>query len=96
MIDAIATTRTLPWPAALPRRCPRVLARGTVARQAVRHGIRGAVQGMCVSAAVMAAAGAVGASRGPVVLTEPAHQQTGQLHVLSAITTGVARAGTSR
>jgi hypothetical protein len=75
MIDAIASTRTLPWPTALPRRRARVLAPGTTARRAVRHGIRGAVQGMCMAAAVMAAAGAVGASRGPVVLTEPGHEQ---------------------
>jgi hypothetical protein len=96
MIDAIATARTLPWPTALPRRRPRILARGTVARQAVRHGVRGAIQGLCLSAAVMAAAGAVGASRGPVVLTEPAHQPTGQLHVLSATSAGLARTVPSR
>jgi transposase InsO family protein len=78
MIDAIAATRSLPWPTAPPRRRPRVVARGTIARQAVRHGVRGAIQGLCLSAAVMAAAGAVGASRGPVVLTEPGHQPTAQ------------------
>jgi hypothetical protein len=74
MIDAIATTRSLPWPARLPRqRTRRLLAPGTRARAAARHGLRGALQTMCLSAAVMAATGAVGASHGPVELNQPAH-----------------------
>jgi hypothetical protein len=94
MIDAIATPHALPWSTALPRRRPRVLLRGTVARQAVRHGIRGAIQGMCMAAAVMAAAGAVGASHGPVMLTEPAHQQSAQTLVVTGM--GLADKVTSR
>ncbi len=79
MIDAIATTRALPWPTALPRQRRRaLLAPGTQARTAARHGVRAALQAMCLSAALMAAAGAVGSSRGPVELSEPApaHQHT--------------------
>ncbi len=73
MIDAITTTRALPWPSALPRQRRRaLLAPGTRARAAARHGVRAALQAMCLSAALMAAAGAVGASRGPVELSEPA------------------------
>ena len=75
MIDAIATTRTLPWQTSLPRRRTRVLAPGTRARAAARHGIRSAIQAMCLSAALMAAAGAVGGSHGPVELSEPAPAQ---------------------
>jgi hypothetical protein len=75
MIDAIATTRTLPWPVSFPRRRSRLLAPGTRARAAARHGLRSAIQAMCLSAALMAAAGAVGASRGPVELSEPAPAQ---------------------
>jgi hypothetical protein len=75
MIDAISTTRALPWPHRLPRRQTRLLAPGTRSRAAARHGLRGALQTMCLSAAVMAAAGALGASRGPVELQEPAPSQ---------------------
>jgi hypothetical protein len=82
MIDAIATTRSLPWPTALPRRRARRLASNTRARQAARHGLRGALQGLFMTAAVMAAAGAVGGSRGPVVLTDPG--QTGALQVAAS------------
>ena len=77
MIDAIATTRSLPWPARLPRQRTRLLAPGTRARAAARYGMRGALQAMCLSAALMASAGAVGASRGPVELNEPAQAQGG-------------------
>ena len=100
MIDAIATTRALPWSARQPRRRSRLLAPGTPARAAARHGLRGALQAMCLSAAVMAAAGAVGSSRGPVELNEPAHVQ-GSAPVLVQggawqVSTGVAPRGTWR
>lgn len=90
MIDAIATTRTLPWHTSLPRRRTRVLAPGTQARAAARHGIRSAIQAMCLSAALMAAAGAVGGSHGPVELSEPAPAQhhTGALVQVVGTQTG--------
>ena len=62
--------RALPWPGALSRREPRRVVLGATGKQAVRHGIRGAIQASCLSAAVLAAAGVLGA-RGPVVLSEP-------------------------
>lgn len=100
MIDAIATTRSLPWPAALPRRrSRRLLAPGTQARAAARHGIRSALQALCLSAALMAAAGAVGGSRGPVELSEPApaHQHTAaQMVVSTPAGVGLAQTVTSR
>ena len=72
MLGTYTDTRSLPWPVALPRRRavpkPRL---GQAGRGAVRHGIRGAIQTTCLAAALMAAAGVVGASRGPVVLSEP-------------------------
>lgn len=45
----------------------------------VRTGLRGAVQATCLAAAVLAAAGAVGSSRGPVVLDTP-QQATATVH----------------
>jgi len=100
MIDAIATTRALPWPGALPRRRSRLLAPGTPARAAARHGLRSAIQAMCLSAALMAGAGAVGASRGPVELSEPApaHHTAAQVQVVANATIGarLAPTGTSR
>jgi hypothetical protein len=96
MIDAIATTRALPWPtrpAALPRRRTRVLAPGTRARAAARHGLRGALQTLVLAASLMAAVGAVGSSRAPVELNQPpAH--TGAVVVLDSA--GLAARGTSR
>jgi len=82
MIDAIATTRSLPWPARQPRRRSRLLAPGTRSRAAARHGLRGGLQAMCLSAALLAATGALGSSRGPVELNQPAH--TG-VHVSTAV-----------
>ncbi|HZS13470.1 MAG TPA: hypothetical protein VFC09_02620 [Candidatus Dormibacteraeota bacterium] len=84
MIDAIASTRALPWPGSVPRRRTRLLAPGTPARAAARHGLRGALQTLVLSAALMAAAGTVGASRGPVELNEPAHAASGTAAVLLA------------
>ena len=100
MIDAIAASRSLSWPARLPRRRSRLLAPGTRARAAARHGLRGALQAMCLSAAVMAAAGAVGSSRGPVELNEPAHALGSAPVLVQAIawraSSGLAERGTSR
>jgi hypothetical protein len=103
MIDAISTTRALPWPTSVPRRHARraLLAPGTQARAAVRHGLRGAVQTMCLSAAMMAAMGALGASRGPVELQQPApaQQHTAALvgaGAASQVSTGVAAGVPSR
>jgi hypothetical protein len=100
MIDAIATTRALPWSAPRPSRRARLLAPGTPARAAARHGLRGALQAMCLSAAVMAAAGAVGSSRGPVELNEPAHAQGAAPAPVQGIawqaSTGLAGKGTWR
>jgi hypothetical protein len=77
MIQAAATPRALFWPIALPRRRVRRAVQRSTARQAVRQGLRASLQTTCLAAAVLAAAGAVGASRGPVVLTDPA--QVGSL-----------------
>jgi hypothetical protein len=100
MIDAIAASRSVPWPARLPRRRSRLLAPGTRARAAARHGLRGALQAMCLSAAVMAAAGAVGSSRGPVELNDPARAQGSALVLVPGIawqpSKGLAERGTSR
>ena len=100
MIDAIATTRALPWPASLPRHRRRVLAPGTRARAAARHGLRSAIQALALTAALMAGAGAVGASRGPVELSEPApaHHTAAQVQVVANAPIGarLAAKGTSR
>ena len=100
MIDAIATTRALPWTTALPRRRSRLLAPGTPARAAARHGLRSAIQAMCLTAALMAGAGAVGASRGPVELSEPApvHHTGAQVQAMAnaSTTARLAWTGTSR
>jgi hypothetical protein len=100
MIDAIASTRALPWPTRLPRRQARILAPGTRARAAARHGVRGALQTLCLSAALMAGAGLVGASHGPVELNEPAHAQgpaTVPMQLAAAApSAGLATNGTSR
>lgn len=102
MIDAIASTRSLNWSIAQPRRRTRrqLLASGTRARAAARHGLRAAIQTMCLSAALMAGMGAVGASRGPVELSEPApaHQHTAaQVQVVAPPAhVGLARTVTSR
>ncbi len=89
MIDAIATTRALPWSARQPRRRSRLLAPGTAARTAARHGLRGALQAMCLSAA-----------GGPVELNEPAHVQgSAPVPVQGGawqVSTGVAPRGTWR
>jgi hypothetical protein len=75
-----------------------VLAPGTRARAAARHGIRSALQAMCLSAALMAAAGAVGASRGPVELSEPApaHHTAAQVQVQSLAAAASTGAGLAR
>jgi hypothetical protein len=96
MIDAIATTRALPWPTAFPRRRARRLAPGTTARQALRHGLRGAVQGSCIAAAVLAAAGAVGASHGPMVLTAPSDHHLSTAAQVAAVSVGLHEKVTSR
>jgi hypothetical protein len=79
-----ATPRPLPWARALPQRRARRTTPQASAAQAVRHGLRGAIQATCLSAAVLAAAGAVGASRGPVVLSDPS-QATAQHSVVMAM-----------
>ena len=94
MIDAISTTRALPWPHHLPRQRTRRLAPGTRGRAAARHGLRAALQSLCLSAAVMAAAGALGASRGPVELQAPvpAQQHTAaQMPIVEVASVGLAR-----
>lgn len=95
MIDAFATSRSLPWPGTLPRRRARVLAPGTRARAAARHGVRAALQALCLTAALMAAAGAVGSSRGPVELSEPApaHHTAAQVQVHPAMPGAASGAG---
>jgi hypothetical protein len=82
MLGTYTDTRSLPWPVALPRRrtLPRV-SLGPAGRGALRQGLRGAIQTTCLSAAVLAAAGAVGASRGPVVLSEPQQSAAQQVVV---------------
>jgi hypothetical protein len=78
-----ATSRPLTWPAV--RRRPRLApleGGNATARQAARHGARSAAQATCLAAAILAVAGAIGAARGPVVLSDPT-QGTAQ-HVLVA------------
>ena len=71
MLGTYSATTALPWPAALPRRRTRQPARPSTLCRAAHHGIRAAIQSICLSAAVMAAAGVVGAAHGPVVLSGP-------------------------
>ena len=87
MIDAISTTRSLPWPRTFPepRRRSRLLAPGTRGRAAARHGLRGALQAICLCAVLMAGAGVVGASRGPVELNEPAPAQAGSTWAMQVV-----------
>jgi hypothetical protein len=100
MIDAISTTRALPWPTRVARERPRLLAPGSRARAAARHGVRGAIQTMCLSAAMMAATGALGASRGPVELQEPAQTQQHTAALVQVVSASpgarLAHTGTSR
>jgi len=81
MLGTYSATPALPWPAALPHRRARPVARASVAGQALRHGMRSAIQATCLSAAVMAATGVLGAARGPVVLSQP---QPATVHVVVA------------
>jgi hypothetical protein len=74
MLGTYGDAHALSWPGVLPRRRRRQVALSPTGRQAVRHGIRGAIQATCLSAAVLAASGLLGASHGPVVLSEPSQQ----------------------
>lgn len=74
MLGTYADAHVLSWPGVVPRRRRREIALSATGRQAVRHGIRGAIQASCLSAAVLAASGLLGASHGPVVLSEPSQQ----------------------
>jgi len=89
MLGTYDDTRALPWPTALPRRRTRgTPALSPTARQAVRHGLRGAIQAACLSAALMAGAGAVGAAHGPAVLSSPSQDTA---HHAAATTPGSAQ-----
>lgn len=70
--NARALPRPLPWPAVLRR--PKAQ-QGTPAKvrrhQALGHAVMGAVKASSLCAALMAASAVVGASKGPVVLSEP-------------------------
>jgi hypothetical protein len=92
MLGTYSATSHLPWPAALPRRRSRRRAAGTAttARQAARHGLRSAIQATCLSAAILAAAGAVGTARGPVVLSVPPQASATHLTVPSVTALDVA------
>jgi hypothetical protein len=90
MLGTYPDAHALPWPAVMPRqrvhRAARAVRVASRRRQALRHGIRGALKATILSAALMAASAVVGASRGPVVLSEPA--QPAALHAVAPVTTG--------
>ena len=72
MLGTYPNARALAWPGLLPRhRAYRAIRTRTRPHQALRHGVLGAVKACSMSAALMAASAVVGASRGPVVLSEP-------------------------
>lgn len=88
MLGTYADTRALPWPVSVPRRRHRV-AVGPTGRQVLRQGLRGAVQATCLSAAMLIAAGVVGASRGPVVLNEPSQPNAAHVSVAAGSSVSV-------
>lgn len=98
MLGAYPDTRALPWPVSFPRPARRRVAVGATGRQAIRHGLRGAVQATCLGAALLAASGALGASRGPMVLSEPSQHTAIHLSVPSGagVSAGFAHNVTTR
>jgi hypothetical protein len=97
MLGTYSTTRPLPWASPLPRRRPLVDAGlSATGRKALRHGVRSALQTTCLAAAVMAAAGAVGASRGPIELSDPSQPSAQHLVVPAPPSAGLAGSAVTR
>ena len=97
MLGTYSSTRPLPWAPSLPRRRPLFDAGlSATGRQAVRHGVRSALQATCLAAAAMAAAGAVGASRGPIELSDPSQPSAQHLVVPAAPSSGLAGSTATR
>ena len=87
MLSTYPDARALPWRVAAPRRHTRhatATATRTTGRQALMHGVRGAVKTACLSAALLATSGMVGASRVPIVLSDPSQPSAAHASVASA------------